>query len=165
MNETAKDQIVGDTEELAKFESLADQWWDAEGPLKTLHDINPLRLDYINARVPLEGARVLDVGCGGGILSEAMAQRGADVVGIDWRLPLSDARRILGPETAVQGNLDPAALFSPREELARQIDQVLEDAGEAPGHIFNLGHGIERTTDPDAVAFLVDRVHEATERA
>ena len=87
---------------------------------------------------------------------------GADVVGVDWRLPLSEARRILGPEIAVQGNLDPAALFAPREELGRQIDRVLEEAGGAPGHIFNLGHGIERTTDPDAVAFLVDRVHEAS---
>ena len=78
-----KNQNGDDTEELAKFESLADQWWDAEGPLKTLHEINPLRLEYIDARAPLEGARVLDVGCGGGILSEAMARRGADVVGID----------------------------------------------------------------------------------
>ena len=83
MNQTMKNQNGDDTEELAKFESLADQWWDAEGPLKTLHEINPLRLEYIDARVPLEGARVLDVGCGGGILSEAMARRGADVVGID----------------------------------------------------------------------------------
>ena len=65
MNQTMKDQNGGDTEELDKFELLADQWWDAEGPLKTLHEINPLRLDYIDSRVPLEGARVLDVGCGG----------------------------------------------------------------------------------------------------
>ncbi len=88
---------------------------------------------------------------------------GADVVGVDWRIPLSDARAILGPGIAVQGNLDPAALFAPREELERQILRVLEEAGEEPGHVFNLGHGIERTTDPDAVAFLVDLVHERTE--
>ncbi len=72
-----------DAEELAKFESLAEHWWDLEGPLKTLHQINTLRLDYIDDRAPLAGARVLDVGCGGGILSEAMAERGADVLGID----------------------------------------------------------------------------------
>jgi uroporphyrinogen decarboxylase len=90
---------------------------------------------------------------------------GADVVGIDWRLPLTDARQILGPDIAVQGNLDPTALFAPRDELARQIDRVLADAGPAPGHIFNLGHGIERTTDPDAVAFLVDHVHEVSGRS
>ncbi len=93
---------------------------------------------------------------------DTVRECGADVVGIDWRLPLSEARRILGPDTAVQGNLEPAALFAPREELGRQIDRVLEDAGPAPGHIFNLGHGIEKATDPDAVAFLVDRVHEVS---
>lgn len=74
---------AGDPEEIAKFEALAGRWWDPEGPLKTLHEINPLRLDYIDRLAPLAGARVLDVGCGGGLLSEAMARRGADVVGID----------------------------------------------------------------------------------
>jgi uroporphyrinogen decarboxylase len=98
----------------------------------------------------------------GATLMTAARDAGADVIGVDWRLPLSDARAILGPDLAVQGNLDPAALFAPRDELARQIDRVLRDAGAEPGHVFNLGHGIERTTDPDAVAFLVDRVHDQT---
>ena len=89
---------------------------------------------------------------------------GADVVGIDWRLPLSRAREILGPSVGAQGNLDPAALFAPPKELERQIDRVLEEAGPNPGHIFNLGHGIERATDPDAVTRLVDYVHERTAR-
>jgi uroporphyrinogen decarboxylase len=89
---------------------------------------------------------------------------GADVIGIDWRLPLSAATAALGPDIAVQGNLDPAALFAPPAELTRQIDLVLESAASAPGHVFNLGHGIERTTDPDAVARLVDHVHERTAR-
>ncbi|HUF72836.1 MAG TPA: bifunctional 2-polyprenyl-6-hydroxyphenol methylase/3-demethylubiquinol 3-O-methyltransferase UbiG [Gammaproteobacteria bacterium] len=69
--------------ELAKFSRLASRWWDESGPLATLHAINPLRTDYIAARATLDGARVLDVGCGGGILSEALARRGARVVGID----------------------------------------------------------------------------------
>jgi len=90
---------------------------------------------------------------------------GSDVVGVDWRLPLSRAREILGPDIAVQGNLDPAVLFASRDELGRQIDRVLAEAGSAPGHVFNLGHGIERTTDPDAVAYLVDYVHEVSNRA
>jgi uroporphyrinogen decarboxylase len=76
---------------------------------------------------------------------------------------LSRARGILGSEVAIQGNLDPAALFAPREALGTQIRRVLLEAGSEPGHIFNLGHGIERATDPDAVAFLVDKVHEWTE--
>jgi uroporphyrinogen decarboxylase len=99
----------------------------------------------------------------GSSLLEDAALAGADVLGIDWRLPLSRARGILGPEVAVQGNLDPAALFAPREALGTQIRRVLLEAGSEPGHIFNLGHGIERATDPDAVAFLVDKVHEWTE--
>ena len=99
---------------------------------------------------------------GSSLLDDAAAA-GAHVMGIDWRTPLSRARTILGPEMAVQGNLDPAALFAPREALGVQIRRVLDEAGTGPGHIFNLGHGIERTTDPDAVAYLVDRVHEWTE--
>ena len=82
-----------------------------------------------------------------------------DVVGVDWRLPLSRARALLGPELAVQGNLDPAALAAPPEELLRLADRVLAEAGHAPGHIFNLGHGIEPTAEPDQVARLVDHVH------
>jgi uroporphyrinogen decarboxylase len=98
----------------------------------------------------------------GATLLEHARDAGADVIGVDWRTPLSNARSVLGPDLAVQGNLDPAALFAPRAELARRIDRVLDEAGPEPGHIFNLGHGIERTTDPDAVAFLVERVHERT---
>ncbi len=99
----------------------------------------------------------------GATLMKDAAESGAHVLGVDWRLPLSDARDILGPNIAIQGNLDPAALFAPRDELGNQIRRVLDEAGPQPGHIFNLGHGIERTTDPDALAFLVDRVHEWTE--
>jgi uroporphyrinogen decarboxylase len=69
-------------------------------------------------------------------------------------------RTLLGPGKAVQGNLDPAALFASPDALRQHIDAVLEDAGGAPGHIFNLGHGIWPDTDPEAVARLVDYVHE-----
>jgi len=72
-----------DPAELAKFQALAARWWDPESEFRPLHEINPLRLDWIDARASLAGKRVLDVGCGGGILSEAMAQRGAVVRGID----------------------------------------------------------------------------------
>ena len=72
-----------DEDEIAKFEAMASIWWDRQGDLKALHDINVLRLNYINQRAPLAGNSVLDVGCGGGILSEAMASLGAAVTGID----------------------------------------------------------------------------------
>ena len=82
-----------DAAEIGKFEKLASRWWDPKGDFRALHDINPLRLEFVAERAPLVGARVLDVGCGGGILSEAMAAAGARVTGIDMAgNPLSVAR-------------------------------------------------------------------------
>ena len=72
-----------DPAELAKFSDLAHRWWDPESEFRPLHQINPLRLEWINGLAPLAGQRVLDVGCGGGILADAMARKGADVLGID----------------------------------------------------------------------------------
>ena len=100
----------------------------------------------------------------GSALLEQLAPLEADVIGVDWRSPLGAVRRVLGAGKAVQGNLDPAALFAPPDELARQAGRVLREAGGAPGHIFNLGHGIWPQTDPDAVARLVDVVHERSTR-
>jgi uroporphyrinogen decarboxylase len=96
----------------------------------------------------------------GSALLDSIAGLDVDVVGVDWRTPLDVARRALGPGKAVQGNLDPAALFAPPEELERNVARVKSEAGPTPGHIFNLGHGIWPDTDPDAVARLVDYVHE-----
>jgi 2-polyprenyl-6-hydroxyphenyl methylase/3-demethylubiquinone-9 3-methyltransferase len=75
--------VNADPQELAKFSELAHRWWDEHGEFKPLHAINPLRLDWIDAIAPLRGRRVVDVGCGGGILAEAMVRRGAQVTGID----------------------------------------------------------------------------------
>ncbi|MBX2867121.1 MAG: bifunctional 2-polyprenyl-6-hydroxyphenol methylase/3-demethylubiquinol 3-O-methyltransferase UbiG [Acidiferrobacterales bacterium] len=82
-----------DASEIQKFSDLASRWWDPESEFQPLHQINPLRLNFINERTPVQGKRVLDVGCGGGILSESMAQLGADVTGIDMgEAPLAVAR-------------------------------------------------------------------------
>lgn len=82
-----------DRSEVAKFEALASRWWDRNSEFKPLHDINPLRVQWIDQRAGLAGKKVLDVGCGGGILSEAMALRGADVTGIDMgEAPLAVAQ-------------------------------------------------------------------------
>lgn len=82
-----------DPAEIAKFEQLASRWWDQQGEFKPLHEINPLRANYIDQRAPVAGKKLLDVGCGGGILTEAMAQRGAEVTGIDLgEAPLNVAK-------------------------------------------------------------------------
>jgi len=82
-----------DPGEIEKFEKLAGRWWDPNSEFKPLHDINPLRLDYIDRLAPLAGRQVIDVGCGGGLLTEGMASRGAQVIGIDMgKAPLSVAR-------------------------------------------------------------------------
>lgn len=77
------ESVNADPAELAKFSELAHRWWDPDSEFRPLHQINPLRLDWINRLSPLEGQRVLDVGCGGGILSDSMARKGAEVTGID----------------------------------------------------------------------------------
>ncbi len=82
-----------DPAEIKKFEDLASRWWDRNGEFKPLHDINPIRLNFINQGSPLDGRQVLDIGCGGGILTESMARCGADCTGIDMgQAPLSVAR-------------------------------------------------------------------------
>ena len=82
-----------DVAEIAKFDALATRWWDPDGDFRPLHEINPLRLDYIRQRAELDGRSVIDVGCGGGILTEALARQGARVTGIDMaEAPLAVAR-------------------------------------------------------------------------
>jgi 2-polyprenyl-6-hydroxyphenyl methylase/3-demethylubiquinone-9 3-methyltransferase len=91
MNTTVNDNV--DLAELAKFDALASRWWDPEGEFRPLHQINPLRLDWIRQLAPLDGARALDIGCGGGILAESMTQAGATVTAIDMaEAPLAVAR-------------------------------------------------------------------------
>jgi 2-polyprenyl-6-hydroxyphenyl methylase / 3-demethylubiquinone-9 3-methyltransferase len=106
-----------DANEVRKFESRAADWWDTEGPFKTLHQINGLRLDYVAQRAPLAKARVLDVGCGGGILSEGLAERGADVLGID-----------LGAENVAAAEKHAAERNLPVEYRCIDVDSVAAEA-------------------------------------
>jgi uroporphyrinogen decarboxylase len=89
-----------------------------------------------------------------------MAAAGADVVGVDWRVPLAEASRRIGPAYAVQGNLDPALLGVPWPALADRVRQVVRSGAATPGHVFNLGHGVPPDTDPAVLARIVDLVHE-----
>jgi uroporphyrinogen decarboxylase len=97
---------------------------------------------------------------GTGELLGLMAEAGPDVDGVDWRVPLDEARRRVGPRYAIQGNLDPAVCLAPWEVVAAEVRRVLAAAGRQPGHIFNLGHGVLPATDPDTLARVVDLVHE-----
>ena len=100
-----------------------------------------------------------------GELLGQLASSGAEVVGVDWRVPLSEARRRTGPRVALQGNLDPAALLLPREALERRVRRVLDEARAAGGgHLFNLGHGILPSTPVENARCVVQLVHEETAR-
>jgi 2-polyprenyl-6-hydroxyphenyl methylase/3-demethylubiquinone-9 3-methyltransferase len=113
-----------DPNEVRKFEDLAHRWWDLDSEFKPLHDINPLRLNYIDERVQLAGKKVLDVGCGGGILSESMAVRGATVKGIDMgEAPLSVAK-LHSLETGVEIDYQKITVEDLAKEEAGQYDVV-----------------------------------------
>ena len=113
-----------DASEIAKFSALASRWWDRDSEFKPLHDINPLRVDYIDTHAGLAGKRVIDVGCGGGILSEAMAHRGAQVTGIDMgEAPLSVAR-LHQLESGVEADYRQTTAEAAAEEMAGQFDIV-----------------------------------------
>jgi uroporphyrinogen decarboxylase len=159
MTEYLKAQAAAGAQALMIFESWAGLLAPAEyrrfamrAVARTVAALKPLGVPLIY--YANDGAALLD----------AVAELDVDVVGVDWRTPLGRARKILGPGKAVQGNLDPAALFAPPDALRGHVEAVLNEAGSAPGHIFNLGHGIWQETDPDAVARLVDHVHEYSRR-
>ncbi len=104
---------------------------------------------------------------GGGLWLEAMAGIGADALGLDWTIDIAEAKRRVGGQVALQGNLDPATLFAPPEVVAAEAEKVLRSFaydGNATGHVFNLGHGISQFTNPDHVEALVHAVHRASAR-
>jgi uroporphyrinogen decarboxylase len=110
-------------------------------------------------------AAVVDVprihfGVGTGELLALLGEAGADVVGVDWRIPLAEASARLGPAYALQGNLDPALLGAPWPVLAERVRATIRSGAQTPGHVFNLGHGVPPETSPDVLARVVDLVHE-----
>ena len=113
-----------DQGEIAKFESIATRWWDMESEFKPLHEINPLRTNYIEEFAPLAGKKVLDVGCGGGILSEGMAQRGADVTGIDLGDANLTTAKLHALESGVKVDYQCVAVEDFAEQHAGEFDIV-----------------------------------------
>ena len=115
-------------------------------------------------RLKSAGVPVINFSTGTFPYLEEVAACGGDVIGVDFRMPLGAAREKIGPERAIQGNLDPMTLLVPWNELRHHIDRVLEEAGGISGHIFNLGHGLHKTTPVENVKRLVDYIHETTQR-
>ncbi|WP_165986422.1 uroporphyrinogen decarboxylase [Streptomyces sp. YIM 98790] len=142
---------------------LFDSWVGALAPADYRERVLPASAKVFRA-VEKYGVPRIHFGVGTGELLGLLGEAGADVVGVDWRVPLDEAARRVGPGRALQGNLDPAVLFAPREAVEAQARRVLDAARGLPGHVFNLGHGVLPETDPDALTRLVAYVHEHTAR-
>ncbi|MGV2920030.1 uroporphyrinogen decarboxylase [Streptomyces alfalfae] len=140
---------------------LFDSWVGALSPADYRRSVMPASKKVFDAVAPYDVPRI-HFGVGTGELLGLMGEAGADVVGADWRVPVDEAARRVGPGKAIQGNLDPAVLFSTREAVETKTDEVLAAAKSLEGHIFNLGHGVLPTTDPEALTRLVEYVHERT---
>ncbi len=110
------------------------------------------------------GVPRIHFGVGTAELLGAMGEAGADVVGVDWRTPLDVATRRIGPDRAVQGNLDPTVLFAPWPVIEAEVRRIVEQGRAAPGHVFNLGHGVLPETDPEVLTRVVALVHEVSAR-
>jgi uroporphyrinogen decarboxylase len=136
---------------------LFDSWAGALSPADYERYVMPYSARVLAAAGEL-GVPRIHFGVGTGELLALMGEAGADVVGVDWRVPLADGIRRVGGR-AVQGNLDPSLVFAPTQVMLDRATAVVEAGRAAVGHIFNLGHGVLPTTDPDQLARLTDHVH------
>jgi len=129
-----------DPEEIRKFEAIAQEWWDPKGRFKPLHQINPIRLDYIAERIEMKNVKVLDVGCGGGLLSEGMASLGAEVTGIDRAGKALDVARIHAEKNQIVVDYQTCDAETWAETHAESYDavtclEVLEHVPDVPGTV------------------------------
>jgi uroporphyrinogen decarboxylase len=136
---------------------LFDSWAGAVSPDDYRRFVMPYSASVLAAAGALDVPRI-HFGVGTGELLALMGEAGADVVGVDWRVPLADGIDRVGGR-AVQGNLDPSLVFAPTEVMLDRATEVVEAGRRAPGHVFNLGHGVLPSTDPDQLARLTDHVH------
>ena len=141
---------------------LFDSWVGCLAPQDYRSFLLPHMRTLIQGVTP--GVPLIHFGTGTAGILELLAEAGGDVIGVDWRVDLDVAWERIGADRAVQGNLDPLALFAPLDTLRQQAQRILEQARGREGHIFNLGHGIVPQTPVDNVIALVDMVHELSSR-
>ncbi len=151
--------LVAQVQAGAQAVQMFDSWVGALSPQDYACYVLPHSRRVLQA-VQSTGVPVIHFGTGTATFLRQMKEAGGTVIGLDWRIPLDEGWSILGDEVAVQGNLDPVALFAPQNVLREQVQDVLRRAGGRSGHIFNLGHGILQGTPVDNVRFVVDLVHE-----
>jgi uroporphyrinogen decarboxylase len=138
---------------------LFDSWAGSLSPAMYERHVLPASTKVFDGLADLDVPRI-HFGVTTGELLPLLAKAGADVVGVDWRVPIDEARERLGPSMAVQGNLDPAVCLAPWPAVADEARDVLARNAGRPGHIFNLGHGVLPSTDPTILERVVDLVHE-----
>jgi uroporphyrinogen decarboxylase len=155
--------LLGQVEAGAQAVQLFDSWVGALSPDDYAEYVLPYS-KRIFSGLAATGVPRIHFGTGTASLVPLMASAGCDVIGLDWRIPLDEGWAAAGDHVAVQGNLDPVALFAPRAELERRVVAILDRAGGRPGHIFNLGHGILPETPPESVGLVADLVHARTMR-
>ena len=137
---------------------LFDSWAGALSAADYVEFVLPHSRTVLAALADLDLPKV-HFGVGTGELLGLLGEAGADVVGVDWRVPLDEATRRVGPDRAVQGNLDPALLLADWPVVEKAVRRILAEGRAAPGHVFNLGHGVLPDTDPDMLTRVVELVH------
>ncbi|MEX0788478.1 MAG: uroporphyrinogen decarboxylase [Anaerolineales bacterium] len=157
------DYLVAQIEAGAQAVQLFDSWVGCLSPDDYRAYVLP-HSQFVLRAVRATGVPAIHFGTGTSGLLETMRDAGGDVIGVDWRLPLDRAWERLGPSVAIQGNLDPVALFAPRPDLERRVRAILQAADGRPGHIFNLGHGVLPETPVESVKAVVEMVHEFSVR-
>ena len=143
----------------AQAVQLFDSWVGYLAPLDYERFVLPHSARVISA-LSGKGVPVIHFANGATSMLDLVLRAGGDVVGLDWRIDIGTAIERFGPQQAVQGNIDPLALFAPDDVLEEIVVSILEHVGTRPGHVFNLGHGIHKTTDPNKARTLVRLVHE-----
>ena len=151
--------LLAQIEAGAQAVQLFDSWVGSLYPADYERHILP-HVRHILSGLPSDRVPVIHFGTGTAMLLELQRAAGGTVIGVDWRTPLDFARARLGPDVPLQGNLESLLLNAPRDLLRQRVQDVLDRAGPSPAHIFNLGHGILPDTNPDAVKFTADVVHE-----